>query len=176
MAQFRAMAELITHCATGKADLDTVRSLCWEYRDHLIAHSDRERRVVEAFYPIASYTDLMDRLAELYAAPLGAILLARLDGKAVGCGMFHCILPRMAEIKRLYVQPAARGNGVGRMLCEGLMDTARTAGFNRVVLNTSKSLASARALYAKLNFTECSPFYTVPPKAEDLLCFYERPL
>ena len=90
--------------------------------------------------------------------------------------MSHGIQPRVAEIKRLYVQPGARGNGVGRALCQKLMDTTRAAGFERVVLDTSKSLTSARALYATLGFTECSPFYTVPPEAENLLCFYERPL
>lgn len=170
------MAELIVHPATEKADLDTVRSLCWEYRDDLMGRSEQERQLIETLYPLISYTDLLDQLAELHAAPLGAILLARLDGKAVGCGMFHSIRPRMAEIKRLYVQPTARGNGVGWALCQGLIDQIRAAGCNHVVLDTSKSLASARALYAKLSFTECDPFYRVPPEAEDLLCFYERPL
>lgn len=170
------MSNLSITPATSETDLDAVCELCWEYRAYLIERSPRERKVVETFYPEDKYAALMDTLAEYHARPKGIILLAKLNGQPVGCGMSYEIFPETAEIKRVYVRDAARGHGAGRQLCEALIDQARIDGHRRVVLDTSVSLTEARRLYDKLGFRERGPFYEVPPLAEGIICFYELDL
>lgn len=62
-----------------------------------------------------------------YAPPAGALLLAQLDGIAVGCVACRPAEGGSCELKRLYVRPAARGAGVGRQLVTTLIAIARGA-------------------------------------------------
>ena len=157
-------------------DIAAVRQLCWAYRDHLIAHSPEQRDIIELFYPEDAYSDLMDRLDQAHARPDGVILLAKKAGTPVGCGMSHRLSPTEVELKRIYVDDAARGTGLGRALCEGLIAQARADGYQTVLLDTSQKLTSARALYAALGFKERGPYQPVPEIALPLLCFYELSL
>ncbi|MEL7213356.1 MAG: GNAT family N-acetyltransferase [Pseudomonadota bacterium] len=162
--------------ASGPDDLNAVRRLCWAYRDHLITHSPEQRDIIELFYPEHAYSDLMARLEQEHARPDGIILLAEKDGAPVGCGMSHRLSPTAVELKRIYVDDSARGTGLGRALCEGLIAQARQDGYQTVLLDTSRNLHSARALYAALGFQERSPYQPVPEIALPLLCFYEMAL
>ena len=157
-------------------DIAAVRTLCWAYRDHLIAHSPEQRDIIELFYPEDAYSALMDHLEQEHARPDGIILLAEKDGAAVGCGMSHRLSPTTVELKRIYVDDTARGTGLGRALCERLIAQARTDGYQTVLLDTSQKLTSARALYAALGFKERGPYQPVPEIALPLLCFYELSL
>jgi GNAT superfamily N-acetyltransferase len=67
-----------------------------------------------------------------------------------------------AELKRLYVDPAARGRGLGRRLVTVALDHARRAGYRHVKLDTLAQMASARALYASLGFVPCAAYYHNP--------------
>lgn len=158
-------------------DLEAVRRLCWAYRDFLLQNSEIDRQITEAFYPTAAYTALMADLARYHARPQGMILLARgADGTPFGCGMTHALDPKTAEIKRVYVTPEARGLGVARKLCTTLMDQARTDGYGRIVLDTSRSLIAAGPLYEALGFTEIGPYQPIPPQVVPHLRFFEYAL
>ncbi len=171
------MEKLIVRTATGERDLRSVRNLCWDYRTYLQALSEKERQIVETFYPDeTAYGDLMARLTEIHAPPKGSIRLAELDGAPVGCGMSYGIAPGVAEIKRVFVRKTARGYGAGRALCEALIADIRATGYHTVMLDTSKSLTAARRLYESLGFHERGPFYDLPPAAEGIICFYEKTL
>lgn len=162
--------------ATSDADLAVVRQMGWDYRAHVAATSPVEAELMEVFYPIPKYTALMETLATAHARPRGIILLAELDGHAVGCAMTHALDDTAAEIKRLYVTDAARGHGVAGKLIQALMDQARSDGYSRVVLDTSKNLLPARALYAKLGFAERGPYQDIPDTALPHLVFFEAAL
>jgi putative acetyltransferase len=101
-----------------------------------------------------------------YAAPRGALLMALVDGELAGCCALRPLdtadYPNAAEMKRLYVRRAFRGFGLGRQLAEAILDAARQAGYDSVLLDTLDDMEAARALYEELGFAEIPPYYHNP--------------
>lgn len=116
----------------------------------------------------------IDNLPGDYAPPRGTILLAMDDAKAVGCG---CIRPfdepGSCEMKRLYVQPAARGRGIGEILVRALMHEAIAMRYVTMKLDTASDLDAARALYKRLGFREIPRYGSNVP---DISICYELDL
>jgi ribosomal protein S18 acetylase RimI-like enzyme len=162
--------------AITAADSAVVRGLCWAYRDYLLNLSSAHRDITETFYPTDKYEMLMDGLEDEHARPQGIILLAEVNGVAVGCGMTHPIDAQTSEIKRVFVSEAVRGQRIADRLCSALMDQARADGFRKMVLDTAKDLTSARRLYGRLGFTECAPYQPIPEHVLPYLVFYETKL
>jgi putative acetyltransferase len=104
------------------------------------------------------FTEEVATLPGHYAAPGGALWLALADGRAVGCVGLRPLGPELCEIKRLYVQPAFRGTGLGRRLAETVLAEAGRIGYRRVWLDTLPSMGGAIALYLALGFTEIAPY------------------
>lgn len=96
------------------------------------------------------------------SGPRGLMLVARLDGRPVGCGClkFHGEAP--AEIKRLWVDRSARGLGVGRRLLAELEGHAARRGARTVRLDTNRSLVEAQALYRSAGYVEVPRFNDEP--------------
>lgn len=82
----------------------------------------------------------------------GAFLVASVDGTAVGCGAVRRIGETEAEIKRMYVTPAARGRGIARAVLAALEQEARRLGAVRLVLETGERQHEALALYRRAGF------------------------
>ncbi|TFZ06978.1 GNAT family N-acetyltransferase [Ramlibacter henchirensis] len=101
-----------------------------------------------------------------YAAPRGALLLAKVDGAVAGCCALRPLdssdYPGAAEMKRLYVRKAFRGFGLGRQLAEAVLDVARREGYDCVLLDTLDDMEAARALYDDLGFEAIEPYYHNP--------------
>ena len=115
------------------------------------------------------FQDFEAELAELpghYATPRGGLLLALVDGEIAGCCALRPLdgvdYPNASEMKRLYVRDAFRRLGVGRQLAEAMLDCARQAGYDCVLLDTLDEMESARALYQDLGFEEVPPYYHNP--------------
>jgi putative acetyltransferase len=88
----------------------------------------------------------------------GAFVVAYLDEVAVGCGAVRRLDEATAELKRMYVDPSARGRGIGRALVEALEREARLLSMTRVVLETGTRLAPAIKLYQAMGYTRIPLF------------------
>src|SRR5262245_47188715 len=92
--------------------------------------------------------------------PNGGFLVARLDGDPVACGGWRTLAitvdsgtpERVAEIKRMYAVPAARGTGAAGALLRAIEQSAREAGMHRIVLETGGRNPEAIAFYAKQGY------------------------
>ncbi len=94
-----------------------------------------------------------------YAPPRGALLLA----PGQGCVALRPLEGATAEMKRLYLRLAFRGQGLGRALAQAAIDEARALGYSRLVLDTVKgTMDRAIAMYRALGFREIAPYYQNP--------------
>ena len=106
-------------------------------------------------------------LAELpgdYAPPSGRLLLALDDdGVAMGCAALRDLNEGTCEMKRLFVRPAARGQGLGGKLAQMIVDEARAYGYRRIRLDTLPGkMDRAIAMYRVLGFKDIEPYYNNP--------------
>lgn len=103
-----------------------------------------------------------------YAPPRGLLLLAGPPDGAFGCVALRPLgeaAGDVAEMKRLYVQPRARGERWGRRLASVVIDEARRIGYREIKLDTLRRMTQARRLYESLGFIECDPYYANPLRA-----------
>ncbi|MFG6456415.1 GNAT family N-acetyltransferase [Roseateles sp. BYS96W] len=133
-----------------------------------------ETRLVLRDYAASLEVDLCfqgfeEELADLpstYAPPGGLMLLAIVDGAVAGSGAFRPLpdadYPNACEMKRLFVRPAFRRFGLGRLLAQSLIDRATEAGYSSMLLDTLDDMEAARGLYESLGFVEVPPFYFNP--------------
>jgi GNAT superfamily N-acetyltransferase len=90
--------------------------------------------------------------AEEVAPHQGAFVIARVSGRAIGCGAVRRIDADTAEIKRMYVAPEARGRRVARTILATLEAEAARIGVTRLVLETGDRQLEAVALYVAAGF------------------------
>jgi putative acetyltransferase len=68
----------------------------------------------------------------------------------------------IAEVKRLYVIPAVRGRGIGRLLAEGIVPVAKQLRYTRLLLDTLPSMKEAQSLYVPLGFKPTAAYRLNP--------------
>lgn len=130
------------------ADEAALERLLSDYHDWMAGHDDRYDPEPE----------LAEDLESLAAEPDSWAWLARRDGAAVGCVLLYGETDEIAEFKRLWVDPAARGEGVARSLLERVIDRARLEGYGTLGLTTPPWSEAAQALYGSLGFERVPPY------------------
>ena len=108
-------------------------------------------------------------LHEVYSPPKGCIILAKQNDKMVGCVALKPIGDNVCEMKRLYVRPEARGEGLGKRLVEELIIFAQKSAYQSMKLDTVAKLKEAIHLYRSLGFIETIPYVYNP--LDDVLYF-----
>jgi len=106
-----------------------------------------------------------DELAELpgeYTPPDGALLIAVGRVGVAGCVALRKLGEGICEMKRLYVRPAFRGLGLGRILANSVVKMAIESGYSTMRLDTLDRLKSAMKLYESMGFLECDAYYENP--------------
>ena len=164
-AQRAARAETIRPVRSAR-DVERARALFVEYAQWL--------KVDLCFQ---GFDRELANLPGAYVPPRGRLLLAGGSDTAFGCIALRPLDPGSAcggvvaaamaeimagEVKRLYVQPARRGEGWGERLAQALVGQARAIGYRELKLDTLEWMTAARALYAGLGFRECAPYYENP--------------
>src|SRR6266404_716078 len=111
-----------------------------------------------------SFDQELAQLPGTYGPPAGRLLLAEARGQAAGCVALHPLDETdMCEMKRLYVRPAFRGDGVGRVVTERVIAEARKIGYRCMRLDTVPPvMGRAVELYRKLGFREIPPYRKNP--------------
>lgn len=94
--------------------------------------------------------------------PAGFFVVARKEGRPVGCAALLRLSDETAEIKRMWTAPAARGQGIARRMLETLERIARDAGFRTLCLDTNRALKEAYALYRRQGFSEIGRYNDNP--------------
>ena len=97
-------------------------------------------------------------VAEHLAPPDGIFLVAWLDDVAVACGGVRRHDDTTAEVKRMYVIPDARRQGVSRVVLTELETRARALGYTRLVLETGTRQPEAIALYESAGYESITSY------------------
>lgn len=110
-----------------------------------------------------SFEQELASLPGKYAPPSGRLYLALIDGAPAGCAALRALPDGTGELKRLYIRPAYRGQGLGRLLSERIIAEARAIGYPALRLDTIETqMPQATALYRALGFTPIAPYYENP--------------
>lgn len=136
-------------------ELDVLKALLREYADSL-----------QVDLCFQGFEEELMTLPGNYAEPRGSLLMAWVDEQLAGCCGLRPLdtvdYPNACEMKRLYVRPEWRKNGIGRVLAEATLDCARIAGYSCVLLDTLDGMETAREMYQELGFEEIPPYYFNP--------------
>ncbi len=109
-----------------------------------------------------NFSQEIANLPGIYGPPRGCLLIARMNEKLAGCVAVRGLDDGDCEIKRLYVRPEYRREGVGRRLVEKAIRFARALGYARMLLDTLPAMTEAQSLYQSLGFAEIDGYYINP--------------
>ena len=160
----RSVGEFAIRPATT-ADIPAIREMLREYVDWIGLD--------------LAFQEIDEELAGLpgeYAPPGGALFVAT-DGKQlvamIGLRPLHepacpadlsavAQSAKAGEMKRLFVRPVARGQGLAKQLIVRVLDEARRLGYTEVRLDTLPMMGDAQALYAAMGFADIEAYYETP--------------
>jgi GNAT superfamily N-acetyltransferase len=139
----------------------------------LPAHYAHARRLFEDYQrwlgidlSFQSFSEELDQISTIYGPPSGTLLLIKSDDRYVGCVGLRLLEGNLAEMKRMYLEEAFRGRGVGRALTKECISAARGLGYSAIRLDTIPRLNIALTIYRDLGFVEITPYrYNPDPSA-----------
>jgi putative acetyltransferase len=136
----------IIHAATVES-VETVKTLI---RDNA--------KSLEFDLDFQNFDQEMDDFPGEYALPKGCLYLAMDENQPAGCVALRDLGNGICEMKRLYVKPDYRGQKIGRLLAQTVIQAARELGYDRMRLDTIPSMRQANVLYKALGFKEIAPY------------------
>lgn len=140
-------------------------------QDAVIALLEKSDAYMATLYPAES-NHLLD--PQTLAAAHIDFFVARWNGAAIGCAALVTDGKGQGELKRMFVDDAARGRGAGRALLAKIEEAARTKGIRVLQLETGGEQPEALGLYRAAGFAERGPFGSYKP--DPLSLFMEKQL
>lgn len=137
---------------------DEVRELFGEYTDMLIEGDPKFKEYLQ----IQNYDKELEDLQYKYGTPYGRLYLVYWNDNLAGCIGLRKISTDICEMKRLYVRPLFRKNGIGDYLVKRIIEDAKEIGYKKMRLDTLPFLTSAEKLYRKNGFYDI-PCYNNSP-------------
>jgi predicted N-acetyltransferase YhbS len=108
--------------------------------------------------------------------PAGRYLLAELDGQAVGCIVLKPVSADTCELKRLFVEPLARGQAIGQALVKAFLTEAVASGYQHAVLDSHVLMTGAHAIYRQAGFSVVSAPESFPEALKASVIFMRHDL
>ncbi len=142
----------------GLRHVEEIKVLFKEYTDMLTQGDEQFKGYPE----MQHYDRELQKLEEKYGPPSGCLRIAFLDGMPAGCVGLRRLDERRCEMKRLYVRPCFRSNGIGGALIKSAADDARRMGYAVMLLDTLPFLKDALGLYKKFGFEETARYNGSP--------------
>ena len=109
----------------------------------------------------------------------GRLYVAEVGGEAVGTGALKPVSDTVGEVKRMYVHPSARRQGVARSLLRQLIADAKAIGYKRLRLESGAFMTASHALYRSVGFVDRAPFdgnEAAMSGLSDVVIFMEAPV
>ena len=161
--------------ATTPAHLNDVRALirafvAWHRKRHVA-----DIALIDRYFDAAEFEAELAGLPGKYAPKKkGSLLVAYHAGRPAGCVALRDLGAGTAEIKRMFVPEEFRGLGIGRALADRVLGDAKSAGYSRMRLDTSRHQKEAIGLYERSGFKRIAPYYDLTEDLRDWLVFFER--
>ncbi len=135
-----------------------VKALFTEYTDFLVEGDEEFKKYLE----IQKYDHEVENLEEKYGLPKGRLYVAYFENKVAGCIALRPLSDTACEMKRLYVVPQFRGNGIAKILIEKIVSDAKEIGYSEMLLDTLPFLETAIKMYKKMGFYEIGCYNDSP--------------
>ncbi len=143
------MPEFIT--ALTEEDYREARTLLREYEAE-----------IEVDLCFQGFEEELETLERVYGPPGGVLFLLREGERTAGCVALKDLGGGVCEMKRLFLRPGFRGNGLGRECAERIVQTAREKGYAAMRLDTLPAMRPAIALYRSMGFRETAQYTENP--------------
>ncbi len=137
---------------------DEVRELFAEYMDMLLEGDP----TFAGYLTIQNYDDELKDLRQKYGVPEGRLYLAYWNGAVAGSIALRKINNEDCELKRMYIKPEFRRNGIAKTLVMRLIDDAREIGYRHMLLDTLPFLQTAIRMYKNIGFYEIGRYNNSP--------------
>ncbi len=136
---------------TGIDQLDEIRRLFIEYAQSL-----------DIDLCFQDFDQELETLPGKYAPPMGALILAMVDGQPAGCIALRQLTDNICEMKRLFVRPDFRGLKIGSQLIAKIIKEAKDRQYKHMRLDTLSTMKNALKLYSSFGFYEIEPYIFNP--------------
>jgi putative acetyltransferase len=143
----------------------TIESFTLADRPALIALWQEYEQAIGLDFSCQSFENELAELPGRYSPEQeGGLWLAKQDTEVVGSVAYYQLrsIPRIAELKRLYVRPACHGRGLGRQLLVAAIHQAQASGYKAIWLDCLERLTPANRVYQSLGFTRIEPYNALP--------------
>jgi len=137
---------------------EVIRELFTEYTTMLVEGEP----AFQGYLNIQNYDKEIRDLSCKYGLPQGRLYLAYCGSEPVGCIALRMLDHKNCEMKRLYVRPQFRKQGIGRMLCDKIIADARSIGYKHMLLDTLPFLDTAVRMYREIGFYDIPQYNDSP--------------
>ena len=146
--------------AESDSDVAVVRELWREYWESFGLSIDFQ-----------GFGEELEGLPGVYGAEGGALLVAMSGEQPAGTIALRRLDSRSGEVKRLYLRPQFRGQGLGRLLVDAVMDRARDLGYEALYADTLPVMTDALSLYERMGFERVEAYAQTPTPGAIFLKF-----
>jgi len=136
-----------------------------------IQNNEIEQKVL-----IRAYAKMSAEQLTSYIPPEGIYYILQIDEKIAGMGALRKIKMNVGEVKRMYIRPEYRGQGLGKVLLQQILRKAKEFRFSTIRLETGKFMTTAQYIYHEAGFREIDeyPEMETPPPLRTYWLFMEK--